>query len=176
MIVVLAVLASGILRGVLIGAVVSILMLLQRVARPRIAELGQVPGSDIFADCTRHPENVPVPGVLVLRLEGALIYFNARHVHERILAALSERPHTKLVVFYLGMTAQVDLAGCDMLDDLHRDLSKRSVDLRLAEVHGAIRDVVRRGEHSRHLGPIEANQTVATVISAWRQESVRELS
>lgn len=176
MIVVLAVLASGILRGVLIGAVFSILMLLQRVSRPRITELGRVPRSDIFADCTRHPKNLPEPGVLVLRLEGALIYFNARHVHERVLAALNERPHTKLVVFYLGMTAQVDLAGCDMLDNLQHDLSKRGVDLRLAEVHGAIRDIVRRGEHSRHLGPIEANQTVATVISAWRQESAKESS
>lgn len=169
--VVLGVLASGILRGVLIGVVVSLALLLKRAARPRLAELGRVPGSQIFADRERHAENQPEPDVLVLRLEGPLIYFNVRHVHERVLAAVAARPGTRLLVLYLGMTVQLDLAGCEVLDELHHDLEKRGVSLRLAEVHGAIRDVVRRGEHARALGPIQANQTVATVIAAWRAES-----
>lgn len=168
--VVIGVLASGILRGVLIGVVVSLLLLLKRVARPRVAELGRVPGSQIFADRERHPENLPEAEQLVLRIEGPLIYFNVRHVHDHVLAAVDARSGTRLIVLYLGMTAQVDLAGCEMLDELHHDLINRGVDLRLAEVHGAIRDVVRRGEHSRQLGPIEANQTVSTVIDAWRAE------
>ena len=168
--VVLSVLASGILRGVMIGVVVSLLLLLKRTSRPRLVELGRVPGSHIFADRERHPENLPEPDVLVLRLEGALIYFNARHVHDRLLDALAARPETRLVVLYLGMTPHVDLAGCEVLEELSHDLHQRGVTLRLAEVHGAIRDVLRRGEHARDLGPIEANQIVVTVIDAWRAQ------
>ncbi len=168
--VVLGVLASGILRGVLIGVVVSLLLLLKRTARPRLAELGRVPGSYIFADRERHKENLPEPDVLVLRLEGALIYFNARHVHDCLLAALAVRSDVRLVVLYLGMTPHVDLAGCEMLEELSHALHKRGVALRLAEVHGVIRDILRRGEHAKDLGPIEANQIVATVIDAWRAQ------
>jgi sulfate permease, SulP family len=175
-IVVLGVLVSGILRGVLIGAVVSLLLLLKRAARPRLAELGRMPGSDVFADRTRHPENLPETGVLVLRLEGALIYFNARHVHDRILEAVSERTDTKLVVFYLGMTAHLDLAGAELLSELHHALHERGVTLRLAEVHGQIRDVLRRSGFSPRCGPIEQNQNVSTVLAAWRQASAKEPS
>lgn len=169
-VVVLGVLASGILRGVMIGVVVSLLLLLRRAARPRLAELGRVPGSAIFADRERHPENQPETDALVLRLEGPLVYFNVRHVHDSLLAAVDARPGTRLVVLYLGMTAQLDLAGCEVLEETHKALARRGATLRLAEVHGAIRDVLRRGGHAQSLGPIEANQTVATVIEAWRTQ------
>jgi sulfate permease, SulP family len=173
-VVVLGVLATGILRGVLIGAVMSLLMLLQRAARPRLAELGRVPGTEVFADCTRHPENLPEPGVLVLRLEGALIYFNARHVHDRILASVNERPGTQLVVFYLGMTPYLDLAGAELLSELHDALNERGVTLRLAEVHGQIRDLLRRSGFSPRCGLIEQNQTVAAVLAAWHEDLAKK--
>ena len=175
-IVVLAVLASGILRGVLIGAVVSVLMLLRRAARPRVAELGRVPGSHVFADRTRHPENLPEPDALVLRVEGSLIYFNARHVHDRILEAVDGRQDVKLVILYLGMTAHLDLAGTELLGELHHALRGRGITLRLAEVHGSIRDVLRRSGFTPRCGPVEQNQTVAAVLAAWRLEAGEEPS
>ena len=51
----LGVLGSGLLRGVLIGAVISVLVLLRRASRPRTTELGRVPGTDYFADAVRRP-------------------------------------------------------------------------------------------------------------------------
>ena len=57
----LGVLGSGLLRGVLIGAVISVLLLLRRASRPRTTELGRVPGTDYFADAVRHPENERAP-------------------------------------------------------------------------------------------------------------------
>ena len=174
--VLLAVLTSGILRGVLIGAVVSLLLMVRRAARPRLAELGRVPGTDIFADRTRHPENLPEPGVLVLRLEGALVYFNARHVQDCLLAAVDERGGVTLVVLYLGMSAHLDLAGVETLGHLHDALHQRGITLRLAEVHGPIRDVLRRAAFTPRCGPVEQNQTVAAVLAAWSRENARESS
>ena len=63
----LGVLGSGLLRGVLIGAVISILLLLRRASRPRTTELGRVPGTDYFADLSRHPENERLADVFVFR-------------------------------------------------------------------------------------------------------------
>ena len=167
--VVLTVLASGILRGVLVGVVVSLLVLLRRAARPRLAELGRVPGTSAFADRTRHPENLPEAGVRVLRLEGALVYFNARHVHDRLLETVAADGGVRLLVLYLGMTAAVDLAGAEMLGELHDELERRGIGLRLAEVHGGIRDVLRRSGFTSRCGAVEQNQTVAGVLAAWQR-------
>jgi MFS superfamily sulfate permease-like transporter len=39
----LGVLGSGLLRGVLIGAIISLVQLLRRASRPRVAFLGRIP-------------------------------------------------------------------------------------------------------------------------------------
>jgi MFS superfamily sulfate permease-like transporter len=64
--------------------VLSILLLIRRAARPRVIEVGRVPGTSYFADLIRHPENARVPGALVVRPEGSLVYFNVDHVRDRV--------------------------------------------------------------------------------------------
>jgi len=55
------VLSSGLLRGVLIGAVISLVLLIRRASRPHVAVLGRIPGSRRFSDHDRHPDNEPIP-------------------------------------------------------------------------------------------------------------------
>jgi SulP family sulfate permease len=170
MVVLAGVLTSGILRGVLIGAAVSLLLLVRRAARPRVAELGRVPGTDVFADHERHPENLPEPDATVLRVEGPLLYFNARHVQDEVLRLLAARPDPRLLVLHLGMTVQIDLAGCELLAHLHEMLARRGITLRLAEVHGRLRDVLRRYGWPVERSPIGQNQTAGAVLTEWRAE------
>lgn len=168
--VIAVVLASGILRGVLIGVVVSLLLMLRRAARPRLAVLGRIPGSDQYADLERHPENQMEPDVVVARLQGPLVFFNVRHVHDSLLDLVSRSPQTKVIILTLSMTAHLDLAGCEMLEELHHALVKRGIALRLANVHGKLRDVLRRVGFTERCHPVEQNQTVSSVLAAWRQQ------
>ena len=57
------VLLLGILQGILIAALASILMLLARASRPHVAFLGRIPGTNIYSDLARHPDNEELPGV-----------------------------------------------------------------------------------------------------------------
>lgn len=166
--VVAVVLASGILRGVLVGVAVSLLLMLRRAARPRVVALGRVPGTTQYADRTRHPENQVEPDANILRIEGPLLFFNAQHVHDRVLELAAERPEAHLVILTLGMTSSLDLAGCEMVEVVHRALAKRGITLRLAEVHGGIRDQLRRSGVADHSHPVGQGQTVASVLEAWR--------
>ena len=52
----LGVLGSGLLNGVLLGAALSIVLLIHRASRPRVVEVGRVPGTSYFADLARHPD------------------------------------------------------------------------------------------------------------------------
>src|SRR6201981_3862191 len=56
-----AVLLLGILQGILLAAVASILMLLARASQPHVAFLGRIPGTNSYSDLRRHPENEQVP-------------------------------------------------------------------------------------------------------------------
>src|SRR5882724_6139299 len=80
-----AVLLLGILQGILLAALASVLMLLVRVSRPHVAFLGRVPGTNSYSDLARHPENEPLPGAVAFRPEASLIYVNADSVMESVL-------------------------------------------------------------------------------------------
>jgi high affinity sulfate transporter 1 len=168
----LGVLGSGLLRGVLIGVVISLLLILRRGSRPRTTELGRVPGTDYFADVARHPENERFPDVLVFRAEAALLYFNVEHVRDRFFELLSARGEgVRLAVFFLGSSPAIDLAGAELLEELHHALRERGIAFRLAEAHGDVRETLRCAGFEQHCSPVVANQPVATVLSEWRESA-----
>jgi Sulfate permease and related transporters (MFS superfamily) len=68
-----------------VAAVFSMLLLIHRAAHPHVAWLGRVPATRRFSDFARHPDNEAVPGVLIVRVEASLLYFNVTHVRDRIL-------------------------------------------------------------------------------------------
>jgi high affinity sulfate transporter 1 len=98
----LGVLGSGLLHGVLIGAVISVLVLLRRASRPRTTELGRVRGTDYFADAVRGPDNERAGDVFVFRAEAALLYFNVEHVRDRFFELLQARGKGVTLAVFLG--------------------------------------------------------------------------
>ena len=165
---VLGVLGSGPVNGVLLGAAISIVLLLRQAARPRVTELARVPGTTHFADLVRHPENERTPDVLVVRCESALLYFNVEYVRERLFEFLRARPDTiRLVVFFLGAVPRIDLAGAELLGDLHKTLRARGIAFRLADAHGEVRDALRRIGFEQEHGLLHSGQTIDLVMSDW---------
>jgi len=168
----LGVLGSGLLRGVLIGVVLSLVLLLRRSSTPHTAELGRVPGTNYFADLQRDPANQREPGVFVFRVDGALLYFNVVHVSDRLTEALAQRADdVRLVVFFMGASPNIDLAGADLLEELRHSFEARGVAFRVAEARGNVRDSLQRAGFGGSDGRPKANQTVRDVIDAWRTEA-----
>jgi high affinity sulfate transporter 1 len=148
----LGVLGQGILRGIFLGVVLSVLMLLRRASVPNVAELGRVGDGEVFGNLADDEQRRPVPGVLVTRVDGSLLYFNAQRVLDRLLELLDARDGAKVMVLFLGTVPAVDLAGADMLIELEHALSARGIELRFAGPHGAVREALSRaGMDPAHL-------------------------
>ena len=84
MIALAGVIIFGILRGVALAAVSSIVLLLRAVSVPHVAFLGRIPGTTRYTDISRHPDNETIPGLLIVRVESSLFYFNAENVRKAI--------------------------------------------------------------------------------------------
>ena len=154
-----AVLLLGILEGILIAALASIVMLLARVSRPHVAFLGRVPGTSSYSDLARHPENETLAGVIAFRPEASLIYVNADAILESVLNRLGTvgPSDVHLVVCDLSASPYVDLAGSRMLHELHSQLAARGIALRIVGAHGWARDLLRAdgiGEKVQGLGRV----------------------
>src|ERR1043166_7402205 len=79
------VLTFGLLRGVMIGAAISLVQLMRQSSHPHVALLGRIPGTRRFSDCDRHADNELIPNVMIFRPESILVYFNVDNVYDAIL-------------------------------------------------------------------------------------------
>jgi high affinity sulfate transporter 1 len=138
-----SVLLLGILKGILLAAIASILLLLARASHPNVAFLGRLPGTGRYADSARNPDVEPLPGVVAFRPEASLLYINAETVLETVLARVHANPETRLVVCGLSSSPFIDLAGARMLHDLHGELSSRGIVFHIVGVRGQVRDVLQ---------------------------------
>jgi high affinity sulfate transporter 1 len=169
------VLLLGILQGVLIAVIVSLIMLLATAARPHVAVLGRIPGTARFSDLARHPDNESVPGVLVIRVEASLLYFNVEHAREQIWLHVNLNKGLQLLVVDLSNSPYVDVAGAKMLAALHQDLLKRGVQLRIVEAHAKARDLLRAEGLEEQVGYLGRHISVEQAI-AELAATPRELS
>ena len=163
-----AVLLLGILQGILLAALASILLLLARVSRPHVAFLGRVPGANSYSDLERHPENEPLPGVIAFRPEASVIYVNTDAILETVLNRLGERAPsvTRLIVCDLSAAPYIDLAGSRMLHQLHAELAERGIALRVLGAHGVARDLLRADGVEEKVGGLDRTATLETVLRA----------
>jgi high affinity sulfate transporter 1 len=137
----LGVLGSGLLRGVLIGAIISLVQLLRRASRPHVAFLGRIPGARRYSDMARHPDNEPIPGALLFRTEASLLYFNADYVRDTVMKRAAETgAGLRLAICDLSTSPHVDLAGAEMLAGLYDQLASVNVRLQIVEARSSVRD------------------------------------
>jgi MFS superfamily sulfate permease-like transporter len=159
------VLVMGILDGVIIAVLASVVMVLGRVARPHVAFLGRIPGTDRFSDAARHTENETIPGVLAFRVEASLVYFNADHVLETVLRRVRSEPGLRRVVYDLSTTPYVDVAGARMVRRLHDELAGNGIELRVVGAHSEVRDRLRFEKLHDWVGPINRHISLQEAVA-----------
>ena len=166
-----AVLLLGILHGILVAALASVVMLLTRAARPHVAFLGRIPGTSSYSDLARHPENEPLPGVVAFRPEASLLYVNADSVLEAVMDRVrSQGPAgIRLVVCDLSASPHIDLAGSGMLHRLHDELAQHGIALQIVGAHGRLRDLLRADGIGEKVGELDRLTTLDGLLGSIRK-------
>jgi SulP family sulfate permease len=163
------VLFMGVLDGVLIAVFASLAMLLARSTQPHVAFLGRIPGTSRFSDLARHPDNLPLEGVLAFRVQSSLLYFNVDHVLATVRERAANEPGLRLVVCDLSNSPYLDVAGARMLRRLHEELSAVHVDFKIVEAHGEVREILRAEGLESLVGPITRRATLSELIDAGQK-------
>ena len=163
----LGVLTSGLLRGVMIGAVISVVQLLRRASRPHVAFLGRIPGTRRFSDRERHPGNELIPGALIFRPESNLIYFNVDYVRDAIAEQVhSEAREPALVIIDLSAAPHVDLQSAHTLAGLADELTAEGIRVQVVEARSAVRERLRGEGLDARLGGIDRFTSVADAVDS----------
>jgi high affinity sulfate transporter 1 len=159
--------ASDVMTGLMLAVFLSVVMLLYRASRPYIAILGQRPNGE-FSDADRHADAQPVPGLVMLRLDAPLYFFNANVARTQILAQTGSDAPPQAILLDLGASADLDIGTTDMLRDLCSDLRAKQIDLLFAQIRSSVRDRMVKTGLLEHLGEDHLYASTAAAVTAFQ--------
>lgn len=169
----IGVLTFGLLLGVMIGAVISLVQLIHASSRPHVAVLGRIPGTHRFSDCERHQDNQLIPGVMIFRPESSLVYFNVDNVVDAILSRVRAEPRQpKLVVLDLSAAPRVDMQSAYALAGMADELMADHIRFQAVEPRSSVRDRLRHEGVDAKLGHVNRFTTVADVVEDFQNTTI----
>jgi MFS superfamily sulfate permease-like transporter len=158
----------GVLQGIVIAIVLSLLTFLQRMWRPYDATLGRIPGRHGYHDVARHAKAQQIPGVVIFRFDAPVFFANAEHFARCVKKHIAERgqPVHHLVIAGEPIT-DIDTTGAESLRDLIADLAESRVTIAFAEMKGPVKDRLRSYGAYEEIGRENFYSTVGHAVTEY---------
>lgn len=138
-----AVLLWSIGAALALGVVGSIALLIQRTARPHVARIGRVPGTQHYRNVERYAVECQ-PEVVGLRIDESLVFTNARGLSDEVLARVREHRERvgppQRVLLLMAPVNHIDVSGLTALQELRSALAAEGLRLEFSEVKGPVLD------------------------------------
>jgi high affinity sulfate transporter 1 len=148
----LGVLALGTLQGIVVAIVISLISLASQEARPHLYVIGRKRGADVLRPLSpEHPDDETFPGLLIVRPEGRIFFFNAQLLAEGISALVSEHK-PRVLVLDLSRVPDLEYSALQMLIEGERRAEERGATLWLAGLNPGVLEVVRNCGLADRLG------------------------
>ena len=124
----LGVLVFDVMPGVMIGVVLALFKLAHNIHTPVTAVVARTP-SGAFVDIDEHPEAREIPGMLIWRQYGPLVFLNGRVLSNELRSVALSRQNIRVVVFDATVSAGIDSSAASALIAAREDLVAEGVDL-----------------------------------------------
>ncbi|XP_050375682.1 sulfate transporter 1.3-like [Argentina anserina] len=169
--------------GLLIAVSISFAKILLQVTRPRTALLGKIPSTTVYRNIQQYPEATKVPGVMIVRVDSAIYFSNSNYIRERILRWLADEeeqlkaayvPNIQFLIVEMSPVTDIDTSGIHALEELHRSLRKRDIQLVLANPGPVVINKLHASHVANLIGEDRIFLTVAEAVSSCSPKLVEE--
>ena len=164
----------GVLPGIVVAVIASLLALIRRAYRPRIAVLGRAAGETSadedyrFRSIDRHPEYETIPGLVLFRFSNELFFANAAYFRDETLRLVAEAdPPARTVLVDASAISHLDTTAVAMLEDLIDRLGAEGVTFELCRTTAALNDALDRTGLRERIGPDELHRSVHTGVESF---------
>ncbi len=166
----LGVVAVGTIHAILIAVALAILRFIRLVSRPKVEILGKVKGFSGFHSIERHPEAVTIPGLLLLRFNSPIVFFNAPYFRREVMAAAQAAgPSLRWLALDMLPITMIDATGLYTLDEVADTLRERGVVLAAAGRQTEWNTWAKTRQHAPWERKIRMYPTVYEVIRTFRK-------
>ena len=140
----LATLFLGITKGIGMGIVISLLLLVYRASKPHHAFLGRIGKTNYFKNINRFPDEVVQrDDLIILRFDAQLFFGNIQYFKELVSKAIEENENT-VKGFIINMRAvnYIDSTASEQLYELILSLQQKGIRVMVVGAIGPARDLL----------------------------------
>src|SRR5690242_2122229 len=149
----IGVVIAGVLQGVFIAIAATLAHLLWGTSHPRLALLGRIPGSAGLYKLHRFPKARPIPGLTIVVLQSALVFFNADFVKRRLLKiARATRATDWWFILDAAAVNTLDSTGVAVLEEIREHLAEAGVSFGIADLNTRARQIVNHAGVDERIG------------------------
>jgi high affinity sulfate transporter 1 len=141
---VFAVLAFGILHGMIFAVGLSLIAALHQFAKPQIRVLGRLGDSHDYVDLDRHPEAKGLPGISMIRPEEPLFFANTERVFAAIRTLIAQQVGIKVIILSLEETTDLDSTALEAMQEFALASNNAGMTVLLARIKENVRDLLVR--------------------------------
>eukprot|EP00238_Polyblepharides_amylifera_P009559 CAMPEP_0196574908 /NCGR_PEP_ID=MMETSP1081-20130531/4511_1 /TAXON_ID=36882 /ORGANISM="Pyramimonas amylifera, Strain CCMP720" /LENGTH=414 /DNA_ID=CAMNT_0041893053 /DNA_START=1 /DNA_END=1245 /DNA_ORIENTATION=+ len=140
----------GIELGIAIAVGISLAFVIYESARPHTAELGQLPGTNVYRNVEQYPDAVTVEGIVILRIDAPIYFANVDFIKDKLrmyenmaidrsasLASSLQRldKGVSYVILEMSPITSIDATGLHALRTIVAEYNQRGIHLALANPH-----------------------------------------
>ena len=166
----LAVILLGVLQGILIAVVLSILLFFRRNWWPHGEILGHVPSIGGWHNIGRYPDAERIDDVVVLRWEAPLFFANAG-IFRELIREIVHRDRPRWIVLQCEAVTDVDVTAADMLEALDIELNDQGINLAFVELRDRLQDLLHRYGLFASLDRTHVFPSIETALATIEEES-----
>ncbi|MGZ3611308.1 MAG: SulP family inorganic anion transporter, partial [Ktedonobacteraceae bacterium] len=164
----IGVLVVGVLGGIILAVILSLLLIIQKLMRPNDAVLGAIEGIDGFHAIDQHENSETIPGLIVYRFDAPLFFANANYFvkHARQLIAEAETP----VEWFLVDAERIfdmDITAADVFRTLLDEFEREQIVLAIARASQPVYQMLERTGLADRIGTNHFFPTVRTGVQAF---------
>ncbi|MEV4182419.1 SulP family inorganic anion transporter [Streptosporangium canum] len=164
----LGVLAVGVLQGIVVGVLVSLLEVLRRAVMPYTAVLGRTGDERAYRDVANYREAETLPGLVIYRFNAPLFFANADVLRSEVRRLMADgEPPVRQIVIDAEAVYDMDTTGAEMLHRLLDDCDRAGVRMAFARARTPVRALLRgTGLDER----VRFYHRVADAVAAYRTD------
>lgn len=161
----------GVLPGIAIAVVLSILNVFRRAWWPYETVLGRVEGLEGYHDVHLHPEARQLPGLVIYRFDAPLFFANAKTFRDEVRQLAGTEPKPKWIVIAAEPVTDVDTTASDVLEELDSVLDAEGICLVFAEMKDPVRRKVERYGLAHKIEARHFFPTIGAAVAAFLQQT-----
>ncbi|WP_088032806.1 SulP family inorganic anion transporter [Evansella clarkii] len=169
----LATLFFGIVEGIIIGVIYSLLVFVGKRSYPHVAELGYLEEERVYRNIQRYPNAETERETLIYRFDSSLFFANMGIFEDRLNERLIDKPDTKWVVLDFSGVNTIDAVAIHHLEEImETQANDHGVIFLFSGVKGPVRDLFEKAGWEKKYGDVYKFMSINHARQAIREERV----